>query len=35
MRKALYQKIVDRDPRQKVFWNGWMNRLRAIEKGAL
>ena len=35
MRRALYKHIVERDPRQKVFRDGWMNRLNAILKGAL
>lgn len=35
MRRALYKRIVEHDPRQKVFWDGLMNRLKAIEKGAL
>lgn len=33
-RKAYYEKITARDPKQKVHWEGWMNRLRDMARTA-
>lgn len=35
VREAYYRGIVSRNPRQKVFLNGWLRRLETIRKGAL
>lgn len=33
-RKVYYEKIIARDPKQKVHWEGWMNRLRDMARTA-
>ena len=33
-RKVYYEKITARDPKQKVHWEGWMNRLRDMARTA-
>ena len=35
IREAFYRGLVAKNPRQRIFLNGWLNRLGAIRKGAL